>query len=39
MESYMAIENTEADLHVFTRNEIQKHFVKRKNVRRQCQEC
>ena len=32
MESYMAIENTEADLHVFTRNEIQKHFVKRKNV-------
>ena len=30
MDSYVAIENTEADLHVFTRNEIQKHFVKRK---------
>ena len=30
MDSYVATENTEADLCVFTRNEIQKHFVKRK---------
>ena len=30
MDSYVATENTEADLCAFTRKEIQKHFVKRK---------
>ena len=33
MESYVAIENTKADLHVFTTNEIQKHFGKRKKCK------
>lgn len=33
MESYVATENTKADLHVFTTNEIQKHFGKRRKCK------
>lgn len=39
MESYVATENTEADLHILTKNEVHSVLLREKNARYQCQEC